>query len=142
SPDYAETLVADGLPFFENFYAGGISSGGRVRGFVDNTLGPQAANAYGFMRPVGGSLKTVGSLELFFPQLLDTNAARISGFLDFGNVYRDWDSFDAGQLRASTGISLLWRSPMGPIAISYAFPLRTEDTDRTERLQFTFGGTF
>src|SRR5690606_1944700 len=84
-PDYVETLTADGLPFFENFYAGGISSGGRVRGFVDNTLGPQVANAFGFLRPSGGALKTVGSLEMFFPRLFDTNAARISAFLDFGN---------------------------------------------------------
>jgi outer membrane protein insertion porin family len=142
SPDFVKNVTADGLPFFENFYAGGISSAGRVRGFVDNTLGPQAANAFGFRRPVGGSLKTVGSLELFFPRLLDTNSARISTFLDFGNVYEDWDSFDAGLLRASTGVSMLWRSPMGPIAISYAFPLRTQEFDRTERLQFTFGGTF
>ena len=31
---------------------------------------------------------------------------------------------------------------MGPISISYAYPLRSEDQDRTERLQFTFGGNF
>ncbi len=142
SPDYVETLTADGLPFFENFYAGGISSGGRVRGFVDNTLGPQVANAFGFLRPSGGALKTVGSLEMFFPRLFDTNAARISAFLDFGNVYRDIDSFDASLLRASAGVALLWRSPMGPIQISYAFPVKTEPGDRTERLQFSFGGTF
>jgi outer membrane protein insertion porin family len=142
SPDYVDTLTADGLPFFENFYAGGISSGGRVRGFVDNTLGPQVANVFGYTRPSGGSLKTVGSLELFFPKLFDTNAARISAFMDFGNVYRDWDSFDAGLLRASAGVALLWRSPMGPIQISYAFPIKSEPTDRTERLQFSFGGQF
>ncbi|MFC7300749.1 outer membrane protein assembly factor BamA [Cognatiluteimonas weifangensis] len=142
SPDYVKTVTADGLPFFENFYAGGISSGGRVRGFVDNTLGPRAASAFGFSRPVGGSVKTVGSLELFFPRLFDTKAARISAFLDFGNVYRDWADFDAGLLRASTGVALLWRSPMGPISISYAIPLRTEPFDETERLQFSFGGQF
>src|SRR5690606_1919217 len=118
SPDYDGTLVADGLPFFENFYAGGISSGGRVRGFVDNTLGPQLENAFGFLRPSGGSVKTVGSLEMFFPRLFDTNSARISAFVDFGNVYKDWDSFDASLLRASAGVALLWRSPMGPIQIS------------------------
>jgi outer membrane protein insertion porin family len=142
SPDYAETVTADGLPFFENFYAGGTNSSGRVRGFVDNTLGPRAANAFGFSRAIGGSVKTVGSLEMFFPKLFDTNAARISAFVDFGNVYKDWDAFDAGELRASTGVALLWRSPMGPIAISYAFPLRTQPFDEVERLQFSFGGTF
>jgi len=142
SPDFEKTVTADGLPFFENFYAGGINASGRVRGFVDNTLGPRATNQYGFSRPIGGSLKTVGSLELFFPRLFDTNAARISAFLDFGNVYKDWDSFDAGLIRASTGVALLWRSPMGPISISYAIPLRKQPFDEPERLQFTFGGQF
>ena len=52
------------------------------------------------------------------------------------------DSFDAGQLRASTGVALLWRAPVGPISISYAFPLRKEEGDEIERLQFTFGGGF
>jgi len=137
-----KTVTAEGLPFFENFYAGGISSAGRVRGFVDNTLGPRAINAYGFSRPVGGSFKTVGSVEMFFPRLFDTKAARISAFVDFGNVYKDWNNFDAGELRASTGVALLWRSPMGPISISYALPLRTQPRDQQERLQFSFGGQF
>jgi outer membrane protein insertion porin family len=142
SPDFVKTVTADGLPFFENFYAGGINASGRVRGFVDNTLGPRAGSAFGFSRPIGGSVKTVGSLELFFPRLFDTKAARISAFVDFGNVYKDWASFDASLLRASAGVALLWRSPMGPISISYAVPLRTEPFDETERLQFTFGGQF
>lgn len=142
SPDYVKTVTATGLPFFENFYAGGINSDGRVRGFTDNTLGPRALNAYGYSRPMGGALKTVGSLEMFFPKLFDSKAARVSAFLDFGNVYKDWDTFDAGELRASTGVALLWRSPMGPISISYALPLRKQALDEQERLQFSFGGQF
>lgn len=136
SPDYVDTVTADGLPFFENFYAGGTRS---VRGFADNTLGPQVEP---FGQAIGGALKTVGSLEMFFPTLLDTGAARISAFVDFGNVYRDIDAFDAGEMRASTGVALMWRSPMGPISISYAMPLRDEEGDELERLQFTFGGQF
>ncbi|HEY1141449.1 MAG TPA: outer membrane protein assembly factor BamA [Lysobacter sp.] len=139
SPDYRKTVTADGLPFFENFYAGGVRS---VRGFRDNTLGPRQASSGGYLQPVGGAVKTTGSLEMYFPTLLDTPAARASAFVDFGNVYKDVDSFDAGELRASTGLALMWRSPMGPISISYAFPLRQEDDDELERLQFTFGGTF
>jgi outer membrane protein insertion porin family len=140
SPDYAETVIADGLPFFENFYAGGVRS---VRGFVDNTLGPRERPcATCATQPVGGAFKTVGSVEAYFPSLFDSPAARPSAFIDVGNVYKDYDSFDAGELRASTGIALMWRSPMGPISISYAYPLRSEDEDRLERLQFTFGGNF
>lgn len=140
SPDYARTLEADGLPFFENFYVGGTRS---VRGFDDNTLGPrEAALGSAYLQPIGGSLKTVGSVEMFFPTLIESNAARVSAFVDFGNVYKDFDSWDAGELRASTGVAMMWRSPMGPISISYAYPIKKEDGDELERLQFTFGGTF
>src|SRR3546814_10333798 len=70
------------------------------------------------MQPLGGSLKTVGSLEMFFPTLFDSPAARISAFVDFGNVFKDVDAFDAGELRVSTGVALMWRAPVGPISIS------------------------
>lgn len=136
-----DTWTATGLPFFENFYAGGVRS---VRGFSDNTLGPRSAPTSYYWRgqPLGGSLKTVGSVEAFFPRLFDSNAARVSAFLDFGNVYDSVDNFDAGELRASAGIALLWRAPVGPISISYAFPLKKKEGDEIERLQFTFGGGF
>ena len=140
SSDYAKTVTASGLPFFENFYAGGISATGKVRGFVDNTLGPTFTSGFGFRQPLGGSFLVAGSVEAIFPKLFDSPAARISAFLDFGNVYNGFDNFDAGDLRVSTGVSLLWRSPMGPLSISYAFPLRKEDGDQIERLQFSFGG--
>jgi outer membrane protein insertion porin family len=140
SPDFDRTVTATSLPFFENFYAGGISSSGKVRGFVDNTLGPFYQTASGFRQPLGGSFLVAGSVEAIFPKLFDSPAARVSAFLDFGNVYNGFDNFDAGELRVSTGIALLWRSPMGPLSISYAFPLRKKDYDQIERLQFTFGG--
>ena len=139
SPDYIRTITADGLPFFENFYAGGTRS---VRGFRDNTLGPRAGIGAGFQQPIGGAIKTVGSVEMIFPTLLDTPAARVSAFVDFGNVFADTSDFDASKLRVSTGVALLWRAPVGPISISYAFPLRKEDGDEIERLQFSFGGAF
>ena len=134
-------VTATGLPFYENFYAGGTNS---VRGFEDNTLGPRSEAINGFNRgqPLGGSLKTVGSVEMYFPKLFDSPSARISVFFDFGNVYSDVDAFKANELRASTGVALLWHAPVGPISISYAFPLKKEDNDEIERLQFTFGGQF
>jgi len=133
-------ITADTLPFFENFYAGGVRS---VRGFRDNTLGPFfQQNGNSFRQPLGGALKTTGSLETFFPRLLNSESARLSTFVDFGNVYRSFNEFDAGQLRASAGVALEWRAPIGPIIISYAFPFRKQTNDQTESLQFTFGTTF
>jgi outer membrane protein insertion porin family len=140
SPDFDKTVTASGLPFFENFYAGGIAAAGKVRGFVDNTLGPSYASASGYRQPLGGSFLLAGSVEAIFPKLFDSPAARVSAFLDFGNVYDGWDNFSASELRASAGVALLWRSPMGPLSISYALPLRKKDGDQIERLQFTFGG--
>ncbi|MFT4257916.1 MAG: outer membrane protein assembly factor BamA [Pseudoxanthomonas sp.] len=141
STELVRTVTASGLPFFENFYAGGTNS---VRGFEDNTLGPRSEATYYYSsgQPLGGSFKTVGSFEMYFPRLFDSNAARISTFLDFGNVFNGTDNFNASELRASAGVALLWRAPVGPISISYALPLRKEEGDEIERLQFTFGGAF
>ena len=65
-------------------------------------------------------------------------------------MFATTDTFEASELRASVGVALLWRSPMGPLSISYAIPLRKKDADpatffpgdELERLQFSFGGTF
>ncbi len=134
-------LKASGLPFFENFYAGGTRS---VRGYRDNTLGPREFVGLldTFGQPVGGAFKTVGSVEAFFPGLLDSPSARVSAFFDFGNVYARPKDFNASELRGSVGVALLWRAPVGPISISFAFPLNKKPGDQVERLQFTFGGAF
>lgn len=132
-----------GLPFFENFYAGGPGS---LRGFEQNTLGPVSSLDFGsntnFRQSLGGSFKAIGSVETYFPSLFDARGIRVSAFLDFGNVWRNTREFGAGDIRASAGVALQWQSPMGPISISWASPFRAEDTDRTENLQFTFGGKF
>jgi outer membrane protein insertion porin family len=134
SPDYLRTITASGLPFFENFYAGGTNS---VRGFRDNTLGPHENT-----QALGGAVKTVGSLEMFFPTLIKSPSARVSAFVDFGNVYRNADDFNIDTMRYSAGIAMLWRAPVGPITISYAIPISKQPGDETESLQFSFGGQF
>ena len=42
----------------------------------------------------------------------------------------------------SMGIAVLWVSPMGPLKISIAQPIRSEEGDRKQPFQFTFGGAF
>lgn len=131
-----------GLPFFKNFYAGGPGS---VRGFEQNSLGPTSSLEFvnqRFRQSLGGAFKAVGSVEAYFPTLFDSRGARISAFMDFGNVWKEAREFGSGDLRVSAGLALQWQSPMGPIAISWAAPLRKEPEDRIERLQFTFGGQF
>jgi outer membrane protein insertion porin family len=135
------TVTADGLPFFENFYAGGVRS---IRGFEDNTLGPFAiaANSPDFRQPLGGSLKTTGTVEMIFPTLFDTDQTRLSAFLDFGNVFADTSSFEVDEFRASVGVALQWQAPVGPIILNLSTPIKHGDDDEIERLQFSFGTQF
>ena len=132
-----------GLPFFENFYAGGVNS---VRGFRDNTLGPVAyapgATDTNLPQPLGGPVKVTGTVETYFPRLINSESARLSTFVDFGNVYSSTSNINFGSMRVSAGIALQWRAPIGPIIISFAEPLIKKPGDQTEHLQFTFGGSF
>lgn len=132
------------FPFWENYYSGGVKD---VRGFQDNSLGPREKTPfYQDPQPIGGAFKVLGTAQLFipFPGLKDISTARVSAFMDVGNAYKDYQSFDAKTLRASVGLALQWRAPIGPIIISVAKPVRTQPGDHRyeERIQFTFGSTF
>ena len=148
-----------GLPFFENFYAGGVAD---VRGFRDNTLGPfTTSNPFclptdrNCRLPLGGALKTSASAEVIFPTPFvkdNDDSTRLSAFFDVGNVFKNnlcsfdacrvYNSWSASQLRASVGVSFQWRAPVGPIVINFAKPIRKKSGDETEMIQFTFGNTF
>ncbi len=126
-----------GLPFFENFYAGGPKS---VRGYEENTLGP--LDSLG--RPLGGNLRVVGGAEVILPVpfFKDIKSIRISGFFDAGNVYGNDEDFDAGELRYSAGLGAIWLSPFGLVSASIAQPFNDQVTDQIQNFQFTFGTSF
>ena len=125
-----------GLPFYEHFFGGGVSD---IRGFDDNSLGPKDR----FCRSVGGDLKVVTGVDLAFPiPFVEASGTRLSWFVDVGNVFQDIDAFDVDLLRASTGLSLTWQAPIGPIIINVAQPIRKRTGDRTQTIQFSFGTVF
>ncbi|KQX98845.1 outer membrane protein assembly factor BamA [Rhodanobacter sp. Root480] len=157
-PTHVLTDVRNDFPFWQNFYSGGVRD---VRGFQDNTLGPRSCvgpratqnpdgtctgGYYSYAQPIGGAFKVLGTAQVFIPLpfLKDINTARVSWFMDVGNAYKDYQSFDAKQLRASTGLSLQWQAPIGPLIISLAVPIRSQKEDHhyEERVQFTFGSQF
>jgi len=128
---------ADGLPFFENYYAGGLTT---VRGYRSNTLGPTFSNG----ESSGGAFKTVGSLQLLFPLpfVKQANNVRLAGFVDGGNVYATASDFEASELRYSAGLALYWLAPVGPIVLSFGQPLNDKPGDQLEQFQFAFGVPF
>ena len=124
------------LPFFKNYYAGGASS---VRGFESRSLGPVSTGADS--APLGGSLRTVANAEMYFPVpgFDDGRDKRLSLFVDSGQVFGSGSDFDFGDVRVSVGGGFHWFSPVGPISLTYAFPLNDESGDDVKKFQFTLG---
>ncbi len=131
---YGNGLGGKPLPFFRNYYVGGISS---LRGFYTATASPKDANG----DPVGGSKKMVGSAELLFPfpGMRNDKSVRVGAFIDAGVAD---ETYAFGQLRVGTGLSVLWVSPFGPIKMSAAQPVRSQPGDQKQQFQFTFGSQF
>jgi outer membrane protein insertion porin family len=134
---YGGGLDGQPLPFFKNFYAGGVSS---VRGFRTATLGPRDLLG----DAVGGDKRLVGNVELFFPLpgMKDDRSLRISAFIDGGTVYGQFQKYNFEDLSFSAGLALLWVSPMGPLKFSVAQPLVEQPGAETEIFQFTMGNVF
>jgi outer membrane protein insertion porin family len=133
---YADGYRGKPLPFFKNFYAGGVDS---VRGFETATLGPRDTNG----DVLGGNLSVVGNLEMLFPLPgYKEKNVRLSTFVDAGNVWGPDDKVQWRDVRASMGFSVSWDSPVGPLRFSIAQPIKDRPGDKIERFQFQLGKIF
>ena len=128
------------LPFYKNFYAGGVNT---VRGYKAGSLGPQ--DIYG--NTIGGNERFVGQTELLWALPGMEKSVRLGVFFDIGQVWASGGT-SAGvpgvddSLRYSAGLSAAWISPVGPLKVSYGYPINKQDTDKTEAFQFQLGTTF
>ncbi|MEJ8856410.1 outer membrane protein assembly factor BamA [Variovorax robiniae] len=163
---YAKAFGNKDYPIFKNFYAGGLGS---VRGFEQNSLGPKDTPFPGQTEgaAIGGTKKAIFNAELGtpFPGAGNDRTLRLYGFFDAGNVWADhrtnetqaqWDAQQ--KLRASVGIGISWVSPLGPLRIAYAIPVKQQkeipnatnnpfeaplvSKDRIQRVQFQIGTAF
>ncbi len=125
------------FPVFKNFYSGGLGS---VRGFDQGTLGPRDVTG----SSLGGPKKVTLNAELIapFPGAGNDRTLRVFTFVDVGNVYGDGDKITFSDMRASAGIGLSWISPLGPLRIAFAQPVRKFAGDRIQKLQFQIGTSF
>lgn len=136
------------IPFFQNYYAGGIGYTGSVRGYEANSLGPKDS----LNNPLGGNLQTTGTVGLIFPNGISPDKLRTTLFMDAGNVYNtkigslpmsEQATAHAGPLRYSAGVAVEWRVPiLGVLNFSVAKALNSQPGDQTEIFQFTFGTSF
>lgn len=124
------------LPFYKNFFAGGSST---VRGYRPRSIGPRDIITGD---PIGASKRVLANVEYLFPiPGMDEGqrSMRLSLFTDGGMVYRKYEEVDLSEMRLSYGIAFNWFSPMGPLSLSYGFPINDRPEDNPERLQFTVG---
>ena len=139
---YADGYGGDKLPFYKNFYAGGIGS---VRGYQTSSLGPQVSDQYGTYS-VGGKASVIANAEVYWalPGMEDT--VRMGVFFDIGQVYASngvrYTHKTSNRPRYSVGVSTAWLSPIGPLKLSFGFPLNKQDGDKTEQFQFQLGSVF
>jgi outer membrane protein insertion porin family len=133
-------IRSDDLPFFKNYYAGGIGS---VRGYEGNTLGPRDSND----DPIGGNFLLDGSVSLIFPNFISPDNLRTSLFFDAGNVYdlsnqTQGYGFAWDQFRYGVGLDVQWLSPIGLLEFSLAKDLHKEEGDYTQVFDFRIGASF
>lgn len=125
----------------ERFFIGGNT----LRGFDSSGIGPRDLDTDDAL---GGNRFYRGSAELRMPIGLPEEYG-IAGYIftDFGSLWQPDDLTgddvaDDQSLRASAGIGLSWRSPMGPLRIDFAEPYLKEDYDVTQSFRFSFGTQF
>lgn len=163
---YGKLGYGNDLPFYKNFYAGGFGS---VRGYENSTLGPKYDSVYAENaglsnfdpEEVGGNALVQFGTELVLPvpfkgdwarqvrpvlfaegaQVFDTNCD-VSQSADLRQYCKDNFDFDAGNMRYSVGAGFTWITMIGPLSLSYAYPLNKKDGDDTKNIQFEIGRTF
>lgn len=134
---------ANQLPFFNNFYAGGLQS---LPGYTANTLGPK--NPVNTSQALGGNVEMLGGLNFILPDFI-SNKVRTAVLLDAGNIFQtnrtagiSYEHVSFDNLRVTTGIMLSWWSPLGaPLDFSLAVPLNKKPGDQLSLFGFSFGAT-
>ena len=116
-------------------------SGKRLRGFEKGKVGPLDGADH-----IGGNYAAAINFEANLPNFLPENTnTDVGAFLDVGNVWGvDYDSSidNSNKLRSSTGLTLNWMSPLGPMSFVMSQNISKADTDKTESFRFNLGTTF
>jgi outer membrane protein insertion porin family len=83
-----------------------------------------------------------GELLTPLPGMAQDRTIRVFTFLDVGSAWGESQTISSDDLRVSTGVGLSWFSPVGPLKLSWAQPLRKMPGDDTQTIQFQIGTGF
>ncbi len=122
------------VPVFDRFYAGGLGS---VRGFNYRRVSPIEND-----EAVGGQTMVVVNLDYTFPvPFLDIMRGVV--FVDAGNVNRDTFKVNFSDFSTSVGPGIKIKTPLGPIALYYGYPIFNKDTENENgRFEFSLSRGF
>ncbi|MFL2525756.1 MAG: outer membrane protein assembly factor BamA [Pelagibacteraceae bacterium] len=112
----------------------------KLRGFESYGVGPKDNSDH-----IGGNYAAYTSLSSTIPNPIpDSWNAKSFIFFDAGNVWGvDFDeSLDSNKIRSSTGVSLEWVSPLGPLSITLSENISKADGDLEESFSFQIGSSF
>jgi outer membrane protein insertion porin family len=124
------------------YFLGGEKS---MRGFASAGVSPRD-RATG--DALGGNWSTNETVEMGFP-LGTPEELGLSGkaFMDVGTIGKN-DNMDSSKvnyssaIRLSVGTGFVWKSPMGPMNLTFGVPILKESFDKKEVIQFNFGTRF
>jgi outer membrane protein insertion porin family len=139
------------VPFNERFFRGGDS----FRGFSLAGVGARDLVAPSNTGALGGNVYAIGTVEARLPGLLpESYGIGLALFSDFGTLghldnvitrtctgaqYSGVGSCVKDNLafRATAGISINWKSPVGPVQINLGLPILKTSYDRAQIIHFS-----
>ena len=149
APQYVLSLTGEGgyirglndiVRIEDRFFVGGDN----LRGFATGGIGPRDLQTNDAL---GGNIYYVGTLSMGFPVGLPQELG-ITGrvFSDFGSLFNldeKGDTIaDPHALRVSAGFGVSWASPLGPIKLDFALPVKRESFDKKQLFRIGFGTRF
>ena len=112
----------------------------KLRGFESGKIGPKDGNEY-----VGGNFGSAINLNTTLPNVLSGyENVDLNLFFDAATLREvDYDSsLESSKIRSSAGVSVNIFSFIGPLSFSYAIPVSSEPSDKTEKFRFRIGTSF
>ncbi|CDO46632.1 outer membrane protein assembly factor BamA [Bartonella henselae] len=147
---YIHEIGREGVRIFDMFKI----NTDMIRGFKYNGIGPRQVSNKGEVYFLGGTTYMNATAEVQFPIPVVPEGLGFRGalFADVATLYgSNYKPVFQGETpvtniksawRSSAGVSLMWDSPFGPLRFDYAWPIKKQEGDRLQQLNFGISTRF